>query len=113
MTEQRHEVKVFEVEYKCDHCHEGVMRLGALMQPTLSPKYQHNCNKCGAVECFLTVYPCIRYERVDTDNPYATLRTPMEDLKTCTNAEIKMIDSMNDKLIHAMKFVDAIHKKYE
>ena len=64
MTEQRHKVTAVEVEYRCDQCEEGVMRPTGLMQPTSPPKYQHKCNKCGAVGYLYLMYPCIRYERV-------------------------------------------------
>ena len=62
MAEQRHEVKVFEVEYHCDQCKEGVVRYTGI-ENIYPPIHEHMCNKCGNIQYIGTVYPCIRYER--------------------------------------------------
>ena len=101
MTEQRYKVTAFEVEYHCDQCEEdqckeGIMRPTGLIHLSNQPMYRHECNMCGSVDFFNTVYPCIRYEREEvTCNPYATINTPMPDLRKVTDNEIKMIDALN------------------
>lgn len=59
--EQKREVKVFEVNYKCDHCEEGLMRFTGTRYLTSPPKYSHQCTKCKANQTFSKCYPTQEY----------------------------------------------------
>ena len=98
MTELKQEVRAFKVEYSCDQGDGGTM-VYTDIDDKYSPKHQHRCSKCGGVDYFREKYPCIRYERVEVASGYrcTTIRTPMTELKTCTDEEIKMIDDIYDK----------------
>lgn len=60
------ELKMFEINYQCDICHDGIMvRSDDLMLMSCPPQYNHKCNKCGAEERFSVIYPYTAYEKLD------------------------------------------------
>ena len=63
MTELRHEVRAFKVEYSCDQGDGGTM-VSTGIEHKYTPTHQHRCTACGGVDYFHEKYPCIRYERV-------------------------------------------------
>ena len=100
MTEQKHEVTTFEVEYHCDQCQEGVMRRTGMLYDKAPPKYEHECNKCGSVVFLHTVYPHIGYDRVSSvyDTGLQRINTPIPSLKTYTDEERERLDHMYDEV---------------
>lgn len=60
------EVKVVEVNMKCDECNEGLMEpVGNNVLMTNPPKYPHKCNKCGYRENYTRIYPYQKYVPVE------------------------------------------------
>jgi hypothetical protein len=68
MSEQRYEVRAFELDYACDH-----PRCGGFMRPdgrhllSNPPQFPHECYVCGARKTFTVKYPTLAYRRVDAE----------------------------------------------
>ena len=46
--EEKYKVNTYEIDYKCDVCGKGYMRLTGEVLLTNPTRYPHKCNKCGA-----------------------------------------------------------------
>ena len=65
MSEKDTEVKTIMVEYVCDKCERGTMgKDGNVVLTRLPPLFPHKCSNCGHEQNFKTLYPTIRYRRV-------------------------------------------------
>lgn len=62
------EVKVVEVNMKCDECNEGLMEAtgDSVCLTTLPPQtsYRHKCSKCGRTDMYSIKYPYYKYVAV-------------------------------------------------
>jgi hypothetical protein len=59
MSEVEREVSTFKVDYRCDHCPDGVMRPTGIVYPMVEPAYPHYCTACGHTATFPHRYPRI------------------------------------------------------
>jgi hypothetical protein len=59
MSEVEREVSTFKVDYRCDHCPDGVMRPTGIVYDNVPPRYPHYCTACGHTETFSYRYPMI------------------------------------------------------
>jgi hypothetical protein len=59
MSEVEREVSTFKVDYRCDHCPDGVMRPTGIVYDTVPPMYPHYCTTCGHTATFDHRYPRI------------------------------------------------------
>lgn len=63
MSEERREVKTFEVDMICDKCGKGFMRpAGNIVLATYPIQYPHECTNCGNRENYTKKYPYTEYE---------------------------------------------------
>jgi hypothetical protein len=70
MSEEKVEVKSFQVDYTCDECGIGKMRKSAIDVMSDPPKIHHRCTHCGAKKTFTDLrYPYITYEPVSPSPP--------------------------------------------
>jgi len=60
--EQKREVKVYLVEYKCPSCDKGNLYPTGNVLTTYPPIYPHKCSKCDYMENFKFSYPTLQYE---------------------------------------------------
>lgn len=68
MPIEKHEVKIYEIDFRCDVCGKGYYRPTGVVFPTYPTKYLHKCTVCGA-ELVVTghTYPYTEQERIKTD----------------------------------------------
>jgi hypothetical protein len=59
MSEVEQEVSTFKVDYRCDHCPDGVMRPTGIVYDDVPPLYPHYCTSCGHTSTFPHRYPRI------------------------------------------------------
>jgi hypothetical protein len=59
MGEVEREVCTFKVDYRCDHCPDGVMRPTGIVYDNVPPQYPHYCTTCGHTATFPQRYPRI------------------------------------------------------
>jgi hypothetical protein len=57
MSEVEREVCTFKVDYRCDHCPDGVMRPTGIVYDDVPPLYPHYCTACGHTSTFDHRYP--------------------------------------------------------
>ncbi len=62
MPEIKHEVKTYEVNYKCDECGQGEMESTRKKDVGFEKTYGHKFNYCGEQKSFEYRYPNYRYE---------------------------------------------------
>lgn len=62
MPVNKHEVKVYHVEYICDKCKIGEMRPKQIVLTSCPPKYPHYCSHCGHNLDLEKAYLCVEYE---------------------------------------------------
>lgn len=68
MGEEKHEVKTYEIDMRCDICGEGYMRqIGNIVLTTYPILYPHECTVCGHKENYNKKYPYIVYEEEHRD----------------------------------------------
>jgi hypothetical protein len=60
-----HEMKVYQVHYTCDKCHEGNAIFTGMVYYCQPPAYQHKCDKCGDITSMDKSYPTMRYKDVN------------------------------------------------
>jgi hypothetical protein len=59
MSEVEQEVCTFKVDYRCDHCPDGVMRPTGIVYDDVPPLYPHYCATCGYIATYNHRYPRI------------------------------------------------------
>jgi len=66
MPESKREVKTYNVDYICDECGKGKMKLEGSCLTSFPTQYPHICDNCGASMTFTkTYYPHVIYEKID------------------------------------------------
>lgn len=61
---EKHEVKVFLVNQKCDVCKEGYMTYTGVQTYSNPVRYEHKCTKCRALITYENIFPHPEYEYV-------------------------------------------------
>lgn len=63
--EERFEMKMYGINYKCKMCGTGNMiKSNGLMLTCDPPKFAHKCDNCGAETYLNDNYPMIKYEKL-------------------------------------------------
>lgn len=50
-------MKRVTIRTKCVVCTTGAMVYNNKVLPVYPPRFEHQCNKCGCITSFLTIYP--------------------------------------------------------
>lgn len=64
MAQTKIPVQAVQVDYVCDECGEGKMRMLNTQLLTYPPQYPHRCTYCYAEKTFRVGYPYIEYVEV-------------------------------------------------
>lgn len=69
--EEKNEIKIFQVDYKCPKCAKGYLRPTNEAMDGNSPQHPHECNnpKCKHKETFNVTYPYHTQEIVKKNKP--------------------------------------------
>ena len=59
------EVRVYKVEYRCDHCNEGYVKPTGYTRLSQSNSIEHECCVCGASTYLGETYPRITYQPIN------------------------------------------------
>ena len=67
MAIEKHEVKTFKIDFKCDVCGKGYFRPTGIVYPTNPAQYPHKCTVCGAATNIVGhTFPYTVTEEVDS-----------------------------------------------
>jgi hypothetical protein len=69
--EEKNEIKIFQVDFKCPKCKTGYLRPSNRVLTTNPPQYPHECSnpKCDYKETFNTTYPYHTQEIIKKRKP--------------------------------------------
>ena len=62
--EKRFEVKTYLVKKYCECGGEMIYGNNSFVLPCYPPRYPHQCNKCGATDSYIYIYPKMEYEEI-------------------------------------------------
>jgi len=64
MTEEKHEVKVFVIDKRCDQCQNGYLQYTSMNKCKDGYVFVHHCDFCNDRKVFKEKFPLIRYEQI-------------------------------------------------
>jgi len=61
---EKHEVKVFLMNQKCDACKKGYMVYTGIQTYSTPIRYEHKCTKCQVMATYNSIFPHPEYEYI-------------------------------------------------